>query len=118
MMAMILKLLPFFVVFIEASQHFYPTYDQIPHPVKLNHHQNIVKREIGFMEGPMRIKVFFHKSVDDLRKKDRDIVKKVVSSKNNLKSTQKLFFVWCNKLIFLLFLQMSRRLCKAKRFFF
>ena len=62
---------------IWASIHPYPAYDELPHPVTLKSTLGTrFKRETL---GPLRIKVFYHPSVDKLRPKDRRIIKDVVS---------------------------------------
>lgn len=64
---------------IEAQEaickHQYPKFDQLPHPVKLSSVGQRFKREA---EGPLRIKVFYHKSVDNLGNYEKQIIKKEV----------------------------------------
>ena len=64
---------------IWASHHPYPTFDQVPHPVNLQGTQRgaRVKRDTL---GPLRIKVFYHPSVDLLRPNERRTIKEVVSN--------------------------------------
>ena len=71
----------------QTCKHFYPKYYDNPAPVKLG--GKYVKRDIASQtEEPMRIRVFYHKSLEDLKKKDRNRIKNVVSftffSKPNL----------------------------------
>ena len=63
-----------------TCRHYTPKYYDIPPPVVLNnnrirHHLN--KRDLG-PAGPLRIRVFYHKSVDALKKRDRDRIRKLV----------------------------------------
>lgn len=67
---------------IGASIHPYPSFDELPHPVTLKGSDSRVRRETL---GPLRIKVFYHSSVDKLRPKDRRIIKEVVSILETLK---------------------------------
>ena len=60
-----------------TCKHHYPTIDDIPHPVKIqDENDSRVKRDV--QEGPLRIKVFYHKSVDDLKPKERRLIQKEV----------------------------------------
>ena len=62
-----------------TCRHYTPKYYDIPPTVVLNnnrgHHLN--KRDLG-PAGPLRIRVFYHKSVDTLKKRDRDRIRKLV----------------------------------------
>ena len=71
-----------YILKILSSQHFYPKYYEIPAAVVLNNRH--VKREVTsgiahVKEGSLRIKVFYHKSVNALKRHDRDRIRKVVS---------------------------------------
>ena len=85
---------------IWASIHPYPTYDELPHPVTLKSSLGTrFKRETL---GPLRIKVFYHSSVDKLRPKDRRIIKNVVShefsrQKSELRTTFLIGFLFLDK---------------------
>ena len=64
-----------------TCRHYTPKYYDIPLPVVLNnnrgHHFN--KRDTGPARySPLRIRVFYHKSVDALKKRDRDRIRKLV----------------------------------------
>ena len=62
----------------QTCKHFYPKYYENPAPVKLG--GKYVKRDLASqIEEPMRIRVFYHKSLEDLKKKDRNRIKNVVS---------------------------------------
>ena len=62
----------------QTCKHFYPKYYENPAPVKLG--AKYVKRDItSHIEEPMRIRVFYHKSLEDLKKHDRNRIKNVVS---------------------------------------
>ena len=67
---------------IGASIHPYPSFDELPHPVTLKGSGSRIKRATL---GPLRIKVFYHSSVDKLRPKDRRIIKEVVRILETLK---------------------------------
>jgi len=57
-------------------RHRHPTFDEVPHPVKIEDLSGSrTKRQA---EGSLRIKVFYHKSVDDLVPSEKRLVKKVV----------------------------------------
>ena len=62
-----------------TCRHYTPKYYDIPPPVVLNNNRG--KRDIGpagLDYNPLRIRVFYHKSVDALKKRDRDRIRKLV----------------------------------------
>ena len=65
----------------KTCQHHTPTIDDIPHPVRLKDAagSNREKRQVMLEEGPLRIRVFYHDSVEMLRPPDRAIIKRMVS---------------------------------------
>ena len=64
-----------------TCRHYTPKYYDIPPPVVLNNNRghHFSKRDTGPARySPLRIRVFYHKSVDALKKRDRDRIRKLV----------------------------------------
>ena len=57
--------------------HQYPTIHDIPHHVHLEHKHHVMKRSV---EKNLRIKVFYDRSVENLSRKKRNVVKRKVLS--------------------------------------
>ena len=56
--------------------HQYPTTHDIPHHVHLEHKHHVMKRSV---EKNLRIKVFYDRSVENLSRKKRNVVKRKVN---------------------------------------
>ena len=59
-----------------VCSHKYPTVDDIPHHVHLEHKHHVLKRNA---DKNLRIKVFYDKSVENLPRKKKNVVKTQVS---------------------------------------
>ena len=58
-----------------VCSHKYPTVDDIPHHVHLEHKHHVMKRSA---DQNLRIKVFYDSSVDNLPRTKRNVVKRKV----------------------------------------
>ena len=58
-----------------VCSHKYPTVDDIPHHVHLEHKHHVLKRNA---DKNLRIKVFYDKSVENLPRKKKNVVKRKV----------------------------------------